>query len=103
MTTTEHNIGVAGPTSFVLDFDALSQPDRFVVSYEGAQIYDSDWRGDPGYDDPDGNPITPAGPGAGSAVVNVPAGTSTVVTVVVTGSGAGTLWDYVVNCPAPPV
>lgn len=105
VTTTVHSLGVAGPTSFVLDFNALSQPDRFQVFYEGAQIHDTGWRGDPGYDDPDGNPITPTGPGLGSATIAVPAGTSMEITVVVTGSGAGTVWDYLVNCPVstPPV
>lgn len=34
--------------------------------------------------------------------VNVPAGTSTQITVVLTGPEAGTVWDSVVNCPAAP-
>jgi len=104
VTSTVHNLGVAGPTSFVFDFDAYSVPDRFEVFYEGASIYDSGWRGESGYVDPDGNPITPTGPGMGTAMIAVPAGTSTAVTVVVTGIG-GTAWDYLVNCPdaAPPV
>ncbi len=103
VTTTVHSLGVAGPTSFLLEFDALNQPDRFVVYYEGVQIHDTGWRGNSGWTDPDGNPITPTGPGLGSATVAVPAGTSTDVTVVVTGQGAGTVWDYTVNCPTAPV
>lgn len=102
MTSTAHGLGVAGPTSFLFEFNALSQPDRFEVFYEGVRILDTGWRGSAGsWTDPDGNPITIAGPGLGSATVDVPAGTATVVTVVVTGQGAGTIWDYVVNCPGP--
>ena len=104
VTTTAHALGAPGPTSFLFEFDARSQPDRFQVFYEGAQILDTGWRGSNGsWLDPDGNPITIAGPGAGSATVDVPAGTASVVTVVVTGQGPGTIWDYEVNCPAPPV
>lgn len=101
VTTTTHDLGTAGPTSFLFQFNAQSVPDRFEVLYQGVQIYDTGWRGSPGYTDSNGDPITVVGPGAGSATVTVPAGASTVVTVVVTGSSSGTAWDYVVNCPAP--
>ena len=104
VTTTAHSLGVAGPTSFLLEFNALNQPDRFQVLYEGVEIYDSGWRGGAGsWNGPDGNPITIEGPGLGSATVAVPAGAATAVTVVVTGQGPGTIWDYTVNCPTPPV
>ncbi|MGY2082601.1 hypothetical protein [Blastococcus sp. SYSU DS0539] len=101
VTTTGHELGTSGPTSFLFQFDAISVPDRFQVFYEGALIYDSGFRGDTGYTDPGtGHPITVSGPGAGSATVVVPAGTATSVTVVVTGPIPGTAWTYTVNCPA---
>lgn len=102
VTTTGHGLGTAGPTSFLFEFDAFSQPDHFEVYYEGALIYDTGWRGSAGtWTGPDGNPIVIAGPGAGSATVAVPAGSATSITVVVTGQGSGTVWDYTVNCPTP--
>ena len=101
MTTTAHSLGVPGPTSFLFEFNAQSVPDRFQIFYEGAQILDTGWRGAGSWTDPDGNPITIAGPGLGSATVAVPAGSATSVTVVVTGSGPTTVWSYTVNCPAP--
>lgn len=100
VTTTAHELGRSGPTSFLFEFDAISVPDRFQVYYEGALIYDSGFRGDSGYTDPvTGDPIVVTGPGAGSATVMVPSGTATSVTVVVTGPISGTAWDYTVNCP----
>ena len=36
----------------------------------------------------------------GSATVNVPAGSSSQVTVVMTGPEFGTVWYYTVHCPA---
>jgi hypothetical protein len=100
VTTTVSELGTTGPTSFLFQFDAQSVPDRFQIYYQNAPIYDSDWRGATGYTDDAGNPITVVGPGVGSATVNVPAGTATSVTVVVTGGASGTAWSYTVNCPA---
>ncbi|KRE36170.1 hypothetical protein ASG73_13950 [Janibacter sp. Soil728] len=62
-------------------------PDQFQVFYEGVLLHDTGVVGDA------------INEGTGSATVTVPAGTSTQVTVVVTGP-SGTAWDYVVNCPA---
>lgn len=87
VTTTVHDIGVAGPTSFVFDWEAQNVPDQFEVFYEGALIHDTGVVGDA------------INEGTGSATLTVPAGTSTQVTVVVTGP-SGTAWDYRVNCPA---
>lgn len=86
-TSTVHELGVNGPTSFVFEWEALNQPDQFEVLYEGVEIFDTGLVGDN------------INEGTGSATVNVPAGTSTQVTVNVTGTEFGTLWSYVVNCP----
>jgi len=88
VTETLHELGVAGPTSFLFEWEAYSQPDQFEVFYGGVEIYDTGLVGDN------------INEGTGSATVNVPAGTSTQVMVRVTGPEAGTVWDYVVNCPA---
>lgn len=101
VTTTGHELGTSGPTSFLFEFDAVSVPDRFQVFYEGTLIYDSGFRGGTGFTDPaTGGSIVVSGPGAGSVTVAVPAGTATSVTVVVTGPIPGTAWSYTVNCPA---
>lgn len=88
VTTTVHELGTAGPTSFLFEWETLNQPDQLEVFYEGVKIHDTGLVGDNIND------------GTGSATVTVPAGTSTQVTVTVTGPEAGTVWDYVVNCPA---
>lgn len=89
-TTTVHELGVAGPTSFFFEWETLNQPDQHEVFYEGALIHDTGLVGDN------------INEGTGSATVVVPAGASTQVTVTVTGPEAGTVWDYTVNCPAAP-
>jgi hypothetical protein len=86
VTTTIHELGVAGPTSFLFEWEAFGVPDQFEVIYEGAVIHNTGFVGDFG------------GEGTGSATVNVPAGSATTVTVRVTGP-AGTAWNYTVNCP----
>lgn len=87
VTTTVHGIGAAGPTSFLFEWEAYGVPDQFQVFYEGALIHDTGVVGDD------------INEGTGSATLTLPAGTSTEVTVVVTGPD-GTAWDYRVNCPA---
>lgn len=90
VTTTVHELGTAGPTSFLFEWETLNQPDQLEVFYEGNLIYDTGLVGDN------------INEGTGSDTVSVPAGTSTQITVVVTGPEAGTAWSYVVNCPAAP-
>ena len=86
VTTTVHELGVSGPTSFLFQWEAYGIPDQFQVYYEGNLIYDTGVVGDD------------INEGTGSATVTVPAGTSSTVTVVVTGP-SGTAWQYTVNCP----
>jgi hypothetical protein len=81
VTTTVHQLGRASGT-FTFRYDAFGVPDRFDISYEGRQIFST------------GSFVS------GSASVNIPySGSSTVITVVVTGSSPGTLWTYTVGCP----
>ena len=46
VTTTVHSLGVAGPTSFLFEWETLSQPDQLQVFYEGVEIYDTGLVGD---------------------------------------------------------
>ena len=87
VTVTLHELGEAGPTSFVFDWEAFGVPDQFEVLYGGDVIFDTGVVGDN------------INEGTGSATVNVPAGADTTVTVRVTGP-VGTAWEYRVNCPA---
>lgn len=87
VTTTVHQLGVAGPTRFVLAYETLNIPDRIQVFYEGAQVLDTGYVGDN------------INEGTGSAVVSLPAGRATTVTVRVSGLDE-TRWEYTVNCPA---
>lgn len=86
VTTTVHQLGVAGPTTFVLSYETLNIPDRIQAFYEGAQVLDTGYVGDN------------LNEGTGSAVVSLPAGTATTVTVRVSGLDE-TKWEYTVNCP----
>ncbi|MFD3704038.1 hypothetical protein ACFWUP_12885 [Nocardia sp. NPDC058658] len=86
VTTTIHQLGTAGPTAFNLVYETYDVPDRIQVFYQGAQIHDTGYVGDQ------------INQGTGSAVVTVPAGGATSVTVRVTGP-SGTKWDYTVRCP----
>ncbi|WP_338039872.1 hypothetical protein [Nocardia mangyaensis] len=87
VTTTVHQLGVAGPTTFVLAYETLNIPDRIQAFYEGAQVLDTGYVGDN------------INEGTGSAVVSLPAGNATTVTVRVSGLDE-TKWEYTVNCPA---
>lgn len=83
VTTTIHELGTTGPTSFTVDWDMLVQQDSLEVFYEGVELFDTGIVG-----------------GTGSATVTVPAGSSSQVTVVMTGPEIGTVWYYTVHCPA---
>ena len=68
--------------TFVLDYDTYVVPDRIDVIYQGAVIW------------------TTGGPVAANTSVAIPySGTSTRVTVRVTGETQGTVWRYRVHCP----
>ena len=84
VTTTVHQLGQNSGT-FQFYYNAYSVPDAFDITYEGNNIFSTN------------------GPVSGDGTVQVPySGTSTEITVTVTG-GVGTVWDYTVSCPAPPV
>lgn len=82
--TTNHELGRPGPTSFQLTYDMGEVPDQLQVFYEGVNIYDT------------GDLVD----GTQTVTVTVPAGSSTQVTVVVTAPLFGTNWEYTVFCPA---
>jgi hypothetical protein len=89
VTNTRHELGRRGPTSFLLNYNTLKQPDTITVFYEGRQI---DTTG------PVGDNLVP-GSGLGSRTVVVPAGRASYVDVRVVGPEQGTEWSYTVHCP----
>ena len=81
VTRTVHELGQPSGT-FNFTYEAFSVPDQFDVYYEGQLIF------------------TTGGPVSGGDTVPITySGTATTVEVVVTGP-PGTLWNYVVACPA---
>jgi hypothetical protein len=73
---------VTGPTSFQLFYDMGELEDQLDVYYQDALIA-----------------TTGEVFGSGTITVNVPAGTATTVTVVVTAPGFGTVAEYTLYCP----
>ena len=86
VTTTVHQLGQTSGT-FNFFYEAYSVPDQFDITYEGNSIFTT------------GGPVS--GNNGTGQPVNFGPGSSTEVTVTVTG-GVGTLWDYRVDCPTPP-
>lgn len=86
VTSTYHDLGRSGPTSFVLTYETVNIPDNIEVLYQGQLIHSTGYVGDN------------LNEGTGSVVVSVPAGTATTVLVRVTGPDS-TAWEYTVNCP----
>ena len=94
VTTTVHDLGRTSGT-FSFFYDAINVPDRFEVIYQGVHLHDTGFVPSP-YPRPIGVPPTIPG----TATVNLTySGTSTLVTVIVTGSAPNTAWDYEVRCP----
>lgn len=87
VTNTNHQLGKTGPTAFVLTYETFNIPDRIQVFYEGGQVLDTGYVGDN------------TNQGTGSRVVSLPAGSSSTVSVRVTGPN-DTQWEYTVNCPS---
>ncbi|MFF3228714.1 hypothetical protein ACFYV7_38380 [Nocardia suismassiliense] len=86
VTETAHHLGRPGPASFVLSYETFAIPDQIEVFYQGGRVHNTGYIGDN------------INQGTGSAVINIPAGTATTVSVRVTGPG-GTDWNYTVHCP----
>ncbi len=90
-------------TSFEMRFDAYSIPDRFIVEYEGVEVYNSGWRGDSSRaaDKPELYPGGVSGPGSGSVTGIFTKNESHSFTVTVIGPESGTAWQYALraNCP----
>jgi hypothetical protein len=82
VTTTSYQLGRSSGT-FSFSYNAFSQPDQFDILYEGRTIFST------------------GGPVSGSNTVAVSySGSSTQITVRVTGPSAGTEWEYTVSCPS---
>ena len=92
VTTTVHDLGRTSGT-FSFFYDAFTIPDRFEVIYQGHTLHDTGF-----VPFPDPRVAPPTIPGSGTVSLTY-SGTSSVVTVIVTGSESGTAWDYVVGCP----
>jgi hypothetical protein len=91
-------------SSFDIRFDALNQPDKYVVEYPvGNQVYDSGWRGlQSVYNNasryPEFQPEGVVGPGQGQEDDIFVKGAQNSFRVVVTGPQAGTIWYYDIRC-----
>ncbi len=100
-TTTVYDISELPPTTnFDMRFDAYGIPDKFIVEYEGAVVYDSGWRGS-SMGDPDLYPGGLSGGGRGEARAMFEKNNSNSFTVTVIGPESGTQWEYELraNCP----
>ncbi|SDY96720.1 hypothetical protein [Tindallia californiensis] len=90
-------------TSFEMRFDAYSIPDRFIVEYEGAEVYNSGWRGSQSRAaaKPELYPGGVSGAGSGSVSNIFTKNEAQHFTVTVIGPEAGTAWQYALraNCP----
>ncbi len=84
-------------------FNAYSIPDRFIVEYEGVEVYDSNWRDSQSRADqnPGLYPGGLSGSGAGSISEMFKKNNQDSFTVIVEGPESGTAWDYEIkaNCP----
>jgi hypothetical protein len=84
--------------TFDIAFDAHDVPDSFRVSYQGATVLDTGWRGGASYADKPRYAAGIAGPGEGQQDgLFVKRGTTS-FTVTVIGGEDGTVWDYRVRC-----
>jgi len=85
--------------TFEMQFDALNQPDRYLIEYPlGTLVHDTGWRGSSFYEN---NPQFPggiAGPGQGSVQDVFTKGQSNTFRVTTIGGEPGTLWDYDFRC-----
>ena len=87
-----------GASSFTLDFDMYSVPDRiFLFDADTNEIlYDAGFRGDPGacYENPD---LPVSGPGQGQTILQTPQGLKN-LGVGLDSPCEGTAWTYNVTC-----
>lgn len=85
--------------AFDIDYDALSQPDRYFIEYPaGNLVHDTGWRGSPTYE---GDPQFPggiAGPGKGSEEDLFVKGSSNDLKITIIGGEPGTIWHYDIQC-----
>jgi len=104
-TITAYDISELPPeTNFDMRFDAMSIPDKFIVEYEGAVVYDSGWRGSStSMGDPSLYPGGLSGGGRGEASAMFEKNNSNSFTVTVIGPEPGTAWNYELRANCPPL
>lgn len=104
-TITVYDISELPPeTSFDMRFNAMNIPDKFIVEYEGAVVYDSGWRGSStGIGDPNLYPGGLSGGGQGEARAMFEKNNSDSFTVTVIGPEPNTAWNYELRANCPPL
>ena len=89
---------------FTLDFSSYYVPDKFEVFWNGNKVIDTGFRGSDifnGVLNSLGYPNI-SGTGSDSISFNKTSSSPSTVTVVVTAPLDGTVWDFILNCPAVP-
>ncbi len=92
------------PTGAIFDirYDALSQPDKYVIEYPiGTLVHDTGWRGSSSFDGQPEYPGGVVGPGQGEALGIFTKGTVDDFRVTVYGGEPGTIWYYDIRCRLP--
>ncbi len=90
--------------SFDMKFDAYSEPDKFIVEYEGVIVYDSGWRGNQAeYEAKPGlYPGGLSGSGGGEKLSMFEKNTEDTFVVTVIGPYSSTEWRYSIRANCPP-
>lgn len=93
--------GIPAGASISMRFDALNQPDRYLIEYPvGTLVHDTGWRGSSFFE---GDPLYPggiAGPGIGEVVNMFKKGASDTFKITIIGGEPGTVWYYDFRCDA---
>jgi hypothetical protein len=92
VTTNTYDLGRTSGT-FSFFYNAFDIPDRFEVIYQGTTLLDT------GFVPVPPGPAPPTTPGTATVHLTY-SGTSSLVTVIVTGSDPRTDWDYTISCPS---
>lgn len=94
-----YTTGTTAALSITGNYDALSVPDRFIISYEDQVLFDTGFRGSSTYN----NQLTSlgyspvVGPGVGSLVVTKPQGTTDYFILSVIAPLGGTSWSFSID------
>ncbi len=90
--------------TFDMKFDAKRVPDKFIVEYEGAVVFDSGWRGLQSYVEakPGLYPGGLSGSGSGTREGMFEKNREDTFVVTVIGPESDTRWDYAIRANCPP-